>query len=116
MFSSLGYTVHTNLEGGNIIIIIIVVIIVIIITIVFLLNSGSVLGCITQLFNVFRKGEEKTKYYIRYILRFISYFEKEVLCQPVKSRKTDEKTSDFLIRFRSQRPSSRAVGFKSPVD
>lgn len=30
--------------------------------------------------------------------------------------KTDEKTSDFLIRFRSQRPSSRAVGFKSPED
>lgn len=28
----------------------------------------------------------------------------------------DVKTSDFLIRFRGQRPSSRDVGLKSPED
>lgn len=51
------------------------------------------------------------------MMNLFTFLNKGLFCvSPCKDGKMDEKTSDFLIRFRSQRPSFRAVGFKSPED
>lgn len=72
-------------------------------------------------YSKYAKLTEKPKHCVTCISRPINYTFKIkedffFWRQPVENVKMDEKTSDFLIRLRSQRPSSRAVALKSQVD